>query len=208
MCVFRIVALGSLLVVAAGAAFADEVSVKDFGAKGDGKTDDRKAIQAAVDAVNKAGGGIVNFPEGIYLVTAPNKGTWEPQVRLCNHMKLQGVGMHKSIIKVADNQGAYDALLVGQGLHDFSMLDLGIDANGSTNPVITTADAVPSPYLHTPVYLPEARNIAVQRCRFTNLSGVWAVYAPGRGERADRLLPFRQHRRLHEKRLGPLLHPH
>ncbi len=182
MCVFRIVALGSLLVVAAGAAFAEEVSVKDFGAKGDGKTDDRKAIQAAVDAVNKAGGGIVNFPEGVYLLTAPNKGTWEPQVRLCSNMRLQGVGMHKSVIKVADNQGAYDAILAGQGLHDFSMLDLGMDANGSTNPVITTADAVPSPYLHTPLYLPGARNIAVQRCRFTNLSGVWALYASGRAE--------------------------
>lgn len=51
-------------------AFAIDVSVKDFGAKGDGKTDDKSAIQAAIDAVNKAGGGIVRFPEGTYLVTA------------------------------------------------------------------------------------------------------------------------------------------
>jgi len=178
----RIAALGCLVVVAAGTALAVEVSVKDFGAKGDGKTDDRSAIQAAVDAVNKAGGGIVSFPEGIYVVTAPNKDTWEPQVKLCNNLKLRGEGMLKSVVRIADNQGAYDVIFAGQSLHDFSMLDLGLDANGAANPVMTRADAVSSPYLHTQLYLPDAKNISIQRCRFTNLSGVWAIYAMGRAE--------------------------
>ena len=159
-----------------------DVSVKDFGAKGDGKTDDRPAIQAAIDAVNKAGGGIVNFPEGIYIVNAPNKGNWEPQLKLCNNLKLYGEGMFKSIIKVADNQGAWDVILKGDSINGFAMLDLTIDGNGATNPVVSTGDGVKSPYLHTLVYLPRARNIAIQRCRFTNLSGVWAVYALQRAE--------------------------
>lgn len=42
-------------------------SVKDFGAKGDGMTKDTKAIQAAVDAAHKAGGGTVVLPAGTYL---------------------------------------------------------------------------------------------------------------------------------------------
>jgi len=46
------------------------VNVKGFGAKGDGVTDDTEAIQAAIDAVKAAGGGIVFFPPGVYNITA------------------------------------------------------------------------------------------------------------------------------------------
>ena len=127
---------------------AIEVSVKDYGAKGNGLTDDRIAIQAAIEAVNKAGGGIVNFPEGNYIVTAPNKGEWEPQIRLCNNLKLQGIGMHQSIIKIADNQGAYDVIFSGEAIYGFSMKDIGIDANGATNPLFSEKDAVTTPYMH------------------------------------------------------------
>jgi len=48
----------------------DTVSVKDFGAVGDGVTDDTIAIQAAIDAVNSAGGGKVVVPAGIYIIGA------------------------------------------------------------------------------------------------------------------------------------------
>ena len=170
------------MLIATDFAYSLEVSVKDFGAKGDGITDDRLAIQSAIDAVNKAGGGTLNFPEGTYIVTAPNKGEWSPQIKLCNNLKLYGVGMNKSIIKVADNQGAWDVILKGDAITGFSMLGITIDGNGGTNPVICNVDAVPSPWYHTLVYLPDAKNIAMQRCRFTNLSGVWAVYVLKRAE--------------------------
>ncbi len=46
------------------------INVKDFGAKGDGKTDDTLAIQAAIDSLceNEIGGGTVYFPPGQYLI--------------------------------------------------------------------------------------------------------------------------------------------
>ena len=187
MPVLRMAALICLLAGAMAAGMTEtvsalEVSVKDYAATGDGKTDDRLAIQTAIDAVNKAGGGVVNFPEGVYLVTAPNKAAWTPQIRLCSNLKLRGQGMLKSIIKVADNQGAYDVVLAGESLEGFSMSDLAIDANGAANPVIAKNDAVSSPYLHTLLSLPKAANVAIQRCRFTNFSGVWAIYALGRAE--------------------------
>jgi len=46
------------------------VSVKDFGAVGDGVTDDLTEIQAAIDFVEAAGGGQVFFPAGDYLISA------------------------------------------------------------------------------------------------------------------------------------------
>lgn len=46
------------------------VSVKDYGAVGNGSTDDTAAVQAAVDAVIAANGGSLFFPRGSYLVTS------------------------------------------------------------------------------------------------------------------------------------------
>ena len=49
---------------------AESVSVKDFGATGDGVTNDNAAIQAAIDSL--ATGESLFFPEGTYLVTSLN----------------------------------------------------------------------------------------------------------------------------------------
>ncbi len=46
------------------------VNVLDYGATGDGVTNDTVAIQAAITAVNAAGGGIVYIPVGTYIVGA------------------------------------------------------------------------------------------------------------------------------------------
>lgn len=68
-------ALGGAPVLASCVLFAasslasapDVFSVRDFGAKGDGKTDDTAAFQRALDAAGKAGGGVVWAPRGNYL---------------------------------------------------------------------------------------------------------------------------------------------
>ena len=44
-------------------------NVRDFGAVGDGKTDDTAAFQKALDAAEKAGGGTVHAPVGNYFFT-------------------------------------------------------------------------------------------------------------------------------------------
>jgi hypothetical protein len=49
----------------------DFVSVKDFGAHGDGTTDDTNAIQTAIDALWASGGGVLSFPTGTYLIASP-----------------------------------------------------------------------------------------------------------------------------------------
>ena len=48
----------------------ESVSVKDFGAVGDGVTDDTAAIQAAINATQTAGGGIIFVPLGAYKISS------------------------------------------------------------------------------------------------------------------------------------------
>lgn len=45
---------------------------KDFGARGNGITDDTNAIQRAVDSTYKRGGGVILFPPGVYIVKSVN----------------------------------------------------------------------------------------------------------------------------------------
>ncbi len=47
--------------------YAASFDVRAYGARGDRKTNDQAAIQAALDACSKAGGGTVYFPAGDYL---------------------------------------------------------------------------------------------------------------------------------------------
>lgn len=56
-----------LSLIFATSAFAGNVSVKDFGAVGDGVTPDTRAIQAAIDCAASQGGGVVSVSEGTYL---------------------------------------------------------------------------------------------------------------------------------------------
>lgn len=67
------------------------VSVKDFGATGDGVTDDVAAINAAITYVSGAGGGIVWVPKGTYIVSTP--------VILRTDVTLQGMGIGATIIR-------------------------------------------------------------------------------------------------------------
>ncbi len=62
----RVAGLLIVLVLIAFPSSAD-FCVRDYGAKGDGVAVDTKAIQAAVDACNAAGGGTVTLPPGTYL---------------------------------------------------------------------------------------------------------------------------------------------
>lgn len=60
-------------------------NVRDFGAKGDGKTLDTKAIQTAIDACNKEHGGTVLIPAGDFIC-----GTIELKSNVTLHLSVQG----------------------------------------------------------------------------------------------------------------------
>jgi hypothetical protein len=56
--------------------FQEIVSVKDFGAVGDGTTDDSAAFQAAFNYANLQGGGVVYMPPGVYRKADTANNIW------------------------------------------------------------------------------------------------------------------------------------
>ena len=142
---FFILVLFSLPVAISAFAFnhyqPGEINVKNFGATGDGKTLDTKAINDAIDAAAKQGGGTVYFPAGTFLSFS---------IRLKSNISLyleQGC-----VLMAADTTaiGKYDAgepnafdqyqdyghshwhnsLIWGENLENISILGTGI-INGS-----------------------------------------------------------------------------
>ena len=105
--------------------FADVVNVKDFGAKGDGVTDDTEAIQAACDHAGALGFALIVFPHGSYKVTE--------RIALPGNCSVNGFG---SRILCSSSNGAF--MVEGQGLG--TQVALGSNAT-SGDTTITTASA-------------------------------------------------------------------
>ncbi|HTR42739.1 MAG TPA: glycosyl hydrolase family 28 protein [Pseudomonadales bacterium] len=61
-------------------------NIRDFGAKGDGKTLDTPALQAAIDACHRDQGGTVLVPAGVFVI-----GTTELKSNVTLHIAAQGV---------------------------------------------------------------------------------------------------------------------
>ena len=118
----------------------DTVSVKDFGAVGDGVADDAAAIQAAVDFVKTQMGGVVFFPAGRYRITTRIKiqNTYASSI----FIKLCGVGNGNAYVAANSTRGS---LIIGEtaltsqmmvemsGGSNITFEDIGFYA-GTTNP--------------------------------------------------------------------------
>jgi parallel beta-helix repeat protein len=107
-------------------------NVKDFGAVGDGVTNDRDAIQAAVNAARAAGGGEVYIPSGTYIVTgysSPSLGC----IMLYDNITVSGDGMGQTTVKLQDGWSTAITGIFrtqyGVENHDISVHDLTIDGN-------------------------------------------------------------------------------
>ena len=90
----------------------ESVSVKDFGAVGDGVTDDMLAIQAAIDS----GAGKIFFPAGTYAYLGA-KVNEVPALRLRSNVEFYGEGAGKTILR---QNAAYWLFGYGYQLSDVS----------------------------------------------------------------------------------------
>jgi len=82
-------------------------NVRNYGARGDGATDDAKAIQAALDACRMAGGGIVDVPAGRYAHGR--------MLRIGANTTVQGEGIAVTLLRMkADSAIDWESSLVNQ----------------------------------------------------------------------------------------------
>jgi hypothetical protein len=100
----------------------DQVSVKTYGAVGDGVTDDTAAFNAALASLAKAGGGRCLVPKGTYLISA----TTNPAItsHVTSNVHLVGEGRDVSVLKVA---GAPTGNFLWCSGDNWSVEDLTID---------------------------------------------------------------------------------
>lgn len=98
----------------------ESVSVKDFGAVGDGVTDDTSAVQAALDLGPYCA---IYFPTGVYVVTALTVG---PDVT------MYGDGLTNSQLKLKN--GASGAILSSSNALHLAIQDIGFNGNYTNCP--------------------------------------------------------------------------
>jgi Pectate lyase superfamily protein len=149
------------------------LSVKKFGARGDGVTDDTKAIQTTLETVEAKGGGTVFFPSGTYKVLIqPQKSR---ALTIDKNIILKGEGTQKSTIKLGDRQGNYNAILAGAAmssdLSNFALQNLTIDANATANP-IESERSFKEDRDRFVLRIFAGKNIRIENCRFTNIKDV------------------------------------
>lgn len=114
-----------------------ERMVAEFGATPDDGVDDTAAIQAALDAVNAAGGGTLVFPPGQYDVRINT--TLRRALTLHPRIRMLGRPAGQATIRLADNQPIYETIMATASfptrLDDAIFEGLVFDANGLNNPV-------------------------------------------------------------------------
>ncbi len=137
------------------------------GAKGDGITDDRPALQAALDAAGLQGGSTLRLPAGNYAVS----GT----LRLSPGTRLKGQGAALSRLSCRPGFGGDQFLL---GATDCALEDLGVQAAGTRRPGMKMLFmrgcrrlALRRLEVHSPgmqaLDLSDSSLVLVQDCRFT-----------------------------------------
>lgn len=167
-------------------------NVRYLGAVGNGTTDDLAAIQAAINAAQTAGGGIVYFPRGTYLVSG------RPTITGSNII-VRGVGSGSKILlgsAALNAAGSTTGIWVNGGTN-ILIQDLAIDgnfANIAKNGSFHAASTIWTPirteygassvknyvyagsgidagtYLHDrlPIRITNANNVTVQNCELFN----------------------------------------
>lgn len=135
----------------------DRISVKQFGATGDGTTDDSAAFLAAAQAASAAGGGRIEIPRGTYVIQ---------NAALAGLSNLEWVGTGATIKGPASRVKSYfDA----SGGTNITFRGLAFDQLAGALPTFTSADYAGGP-LNVPIYVKgSGSGVHVYDCTFSDL---------------------------------------
>lgn len=145
-------------------------NVRDYGAVGDGQSDDTTPIQAAIDDAGDAGGGIVYVPPGSYRITGP------VSIREQNNTVLAGIG-------TSNASGVSSTVFVDSEIRDAVVVDgaQGDEQGRSRLKGGTRNNAIVDLVIdrnHEPD--DDAAGVRVRRAAHTTLHNL-AIYNHGRG---------------------------
>jgi hypothetical protein len=99
------------------------INVRDYGAKGDGTTDDTAAMQAAITAATGNGQSTLYIPTGVYIVKA------QLNVSQCS---VLGDGVYASIIKAGSSYVGTNLMYVGSLSQNLVYENFQLDGNTGT----------------------------------------------------------------------------
>lgn len=131
------------------------VSVKDFGAKGDGTTNDATAIQSALDSI-KTTGGVIYFPYGTYLIKTAilfysNQILFfEKGATILQGDAINSLMRNYSTTSIGDYDGTHDSMIIG-----------------------ATFDGGTFETNNTLLGICHSKNIIIRDCKFKNAYGTW-----------------------------------
>jgi polygalacturonase len=153
-------------------------NVRDFGAKGDGKTFDTGAIQEALDECG-ASGGIVEFPAGIYLCE-PLTLHANTTVQLDSGATLQASTNQTDFMKISGDwlkarSSDFIPFIGGQNLTNVTFTGGGvIDGSGS----VWWGEAEKARRIRPGYTLPRPNLIFLQNCRNVRLENITLQNSP------------------------------
>ncbi len=134
-------------------------NVRNYGATGDGVTDDRAAIQLAINDASVIGG-TVFFPPGTYLCGKNGGNAYSFLLNNVDFVRFLGTGIGGAVLKQSGSAaaGSYDLFRITGGSEATEFELLTFDQSGLTNPGANVCNMINAI---------EASIVKIINCRFT-----------------------------------------
>ena len=129
---FQVTATGSTTARTLAARFAESYNVKDFGAVGNGTTNDTAAFTAMFAAVQAAGGGSMYVPPGTYSIPSGFISGIISLLPKCDNWSLKGAGRDLTIFKWGDGSDLFRRFSTDARINNVEMTGFTITGTWQT----------------------------------------------------------------------------